>query len=76
MSECGWCGESGVELADADLADAFCAAYHAPDDKPGEGECLQIPYGQYCESCFDDIRDEWEQQGSVTRPATAWGAAT
>jgi len=72
---CPWCGESGIELVDADLADGFCAAYHGPDDKPGEGTCLTIPYGEYCESCFNQIRDEWEESGSVTRPATAWGAA-
>ena len=71
---CPWCGNSDVELIDDDLADGFCAAYHAPSDRPGEGSCLTIPYGEYCESCFWQIRDEWVQSGSITRPATAWGA--
>lgn len=52
------------QLVDADLADGFCAAYHGPNDKPGEGDCTQsdgeTPVGSYVD--LNSMPDAWQAE--------------
>jgi hypothetical protein len=62
---CDWCGESDPDWFRV-KADSHLLA--AP-----EGACLHIRDQQVCEGCFEDIREQWEESGDLTRPLAAYG---
>lgn len=65
---CIWCGQDR-ELVTRDGSSALSVA--GPD-----GEILTMAYGDLCPECWDDIRDQWEQKGSLTKPLSAFGGAS
>jgi len=69
MSECLWCHRDRELKTSTDAglkADHFVAA--SPD-----GQCLFVPYGAVCGECFDDVCDQWEREGDLTQPLSAFG---
>lgn len=67
VDQCMWC-ERERELVDSDLAGFLVAG---PD-----GNVLTLEYGIVCEECWDDIIQQWEQNGDLTKPLTAYGGAS
>ena len=35
-----------------------------------DGDCLTMEYGRVCHNCWDTIRDQWEREGTLTKPST------
>lgn len=62
--ECIWCEQTGT-IKGHEVYSNFIAA--------GPSGPLHIPYDKVCVSCWDDIREQWEQNGELSKPLTAFG---
>ena len=38
-----------------------------------DGDCLTMEYGLVCHNCWDTIRDQWEREGTLTKPFHTYG---
>lgn len=64
---CIWC-EQDRDLVDKEYADAFLAV--SPD-----GDVLHMTYGVVCGECWDNIREQWETMGDLSKPLASYGGA-
>ena len=66
---CAWCErerELKRESENGFVFDGFSVA--GPD-----GECFILEYGTVCHECWDQIREEWERTGTLTKPIHTFG---
>lgn len=65
---CRWC-ERERELV---TNRGMCSRLVAGDT----GEVLEVPYGEVCEECFEEIVTQWSETGELSRPLSAFGGAS
>jgi hypothetical protein len=65
--QCLWC-ERERELVTDEVAESYLVS--SP-----EGHVLQMTYDLVCHTCWGRVRKQWEQNGSLSKPLSAYTCA-
>ena len=69
IDQCIWC-ERERELKQSSSNGIESDGFIVPGP---DGDCLTMEYGLVCHDCWDAIREQWERQGTLTKPFHTYG---